>query len=68
MPPTACVAPLPIRMPSTSWAAIPAILETTLSDMVVLPRSVWSGLPCSLMLPLLSSVNRCVSSSIPPGA
>src|SRR3712207_6132775 len=55
-PPTACVAPPPIRMPSTSWAAIPATLETTLSEMLVLPRSVCSGLllPCSLMYPLLS--------------
>src|SRR3712207_9435957 len=44
IPPTACEAPLPILMPSTSWAAIPAILETTLSEMLVLPRSVWSGL------------------------
>ena len=44
------------------WAAIPAILETTESWMVVLPRSVCSGLPllcrdpCSLML-LLSSLS-----------
>jgi hypothetical protein len=48
-------------MPSTSWAAIPAILVTTLSEMLVLPRSVWSGLLlllCSVMVPLLSSVSR----------
>src|SRR5918997_5929748 len=40
-------------MPSISPAAIPAILDTTLSEMVVVPRSVWSGLP-----PLLCSVIR----------
>src|ERR687898_593981 len=59
MPPTACEAPLPILMPSTSWAAIPAIFDTTLSEMLVEPRSVCSGLLCwdlsSLML-LLSSM------------
>src|SRR5919112_1997398 len=44
MPPTACEAPLPILMPSTSWAAIPATFDTTLSEMLVLPRSVCSGL------------------------
>src|SRR5215203_5920578 len=44
MPPTAWEAPLPILMPSTSWAAIPATFDTTLSEMLVLPRSVCSGL------------------------
>src|SRR5918999_1433339 len=51
--------PLSILMPSTSWEAIPAIFETTLSEMLVEPRSVCSGLLCldlfSLML-LLSSM------------
>jgi hypothetical protein len=53
MPPTACEVPLPILMPSTSWDAIPAIFETTLSEMLVLPRSVCSGLllPWSVMRP-----------------
>src|SRR5215218_6532125 len=58
-PPTDCEALPPILMPSTSWEAIPAIFETTLSEMLVEPRSVCSGLPCldlfSLMF-LLSSV------------
>src|SRR5215212_5969754 len=44
MPPTACEAPLPILLPSTSWDAIPATFDTTLSEMLVLPRSVCSGL------------------------
>src|SRR5919112_6901950 len=59
MPLTACEPPLPILTPSTSWEAIPAIFETTLSEMLVEPRSVCSGLPCwdlfSLMF-LLSSM------------
>src|SRR5215213_3084938 len=59
MPLTAWEPPLPILTPSTSWEAIPAIFETTLSEMLVEPRSVCSGLPCldlfSLMF-LLSSV------------
>src|SRR5215211_6780452 len=55
-PLTAWEPPLPILMPSTSWEAIPAIFDTTLSEMLVEPRSVWSGLweLSSLML-LLSS-------------
>src|ERR687897_78591 len=58
-PPTDCEALPPILMPSTSWDAIPAIFDTTLSEMLVEPRSVCSGLLCwdlpSLML-LLSSM------------
>src|SRR3954451_15557523 len=56
MPLTAWEPPLPILMPSTSWEAMPAIFDTTLSEMLVEPRSVWSGLwdLSSLML-LLSS-------------
>src|SRR5918996_1146127 len=58
-PLTAWEPPLPILTPSTSWEAIPAIFETTLSEMLVEPRSVCSGLPSldlfSLML-LLSSM------------
>src|SRR5215216_808555 len=58
-PLTAWEPPLPILMPSTSWDAIPAIFDTTLSEMLVEPRSVCSGLLCldlcSLML-LLSSM------------
>jgi hypothetical protein len=65
-PLTAWEPPLPILIPSTSWDAMPAIFDTTLSEMLVEPRSVWSGLPCrdlsSLML-LLSSR----SSAILPG-
>src|SRR5829696_6394975 len=53
-PPTDCAALPPILMPSTSWDAIPAIFDTTLSEMLVEPRSVCSGLLCldlcSLML------------------
>src|SRR5215208_8310075 len=45
-PLTAWEPPLPILMPSTSWEAIPAIFETTLSEMLVEPRSVCSGLLC----------------------
>jgi hypothetical protein len=44
-------------MPSNSWAAIPAIFDTTLSEMLVLPRSVWSGL-LPLLCWLLCSVMR----------
>ena len=44
MPLTAWEPPLPILMPSTSWEAMPAIFDTTLSEMLVEPRSVWSGL------------------------
>src|SRR5215212_10700241 len=48
----------PMRMPSTSPAATPAILETTPSLIVVVPRSLWSGLsircrPCSVIFPFL---------------
>src|SRR5215211_3874429 len=63
-PPTDCEALPPILMPSTSWDAIPAILATTLSEMLVEPRSVCSGLLCwdlsSLML-LLSSMCSVLS-------
>src|SRR5919202_2461296 len=37
-PPTAREVPPPICIPSISWAAIPAILETTMSLMLVPPR------------------------------
>src|SRR5215203_3696218 len=64
MPLTAWEPPLPILMPSTSWEAIPAIFDTTLSEMLVEPRSVCSGLLCwdlcSLML-LLSSMCSILS-------
>src|ERR671917_1123819 len=44
-PPTAAVVPPPICTFSTSWAAMPATWETTASLMVVLPRSLWRGVP-----------------------
>src|SRR5918998_2446902 len=44
-PPTAAVVPPPICTFSTSWAAMPAIWETTASLMVVVPRSLWRGFP-----------------------
>jgi hypothetical protein len=46
MPLMAWEPPLPILIPSTSWDAIPAIFDTTLSEMLVEPRSVCSGLLC----------------------
>src|SRR5919199_4058536 len=54
-PPAAREAPLPMWTPSTSRAAIPAIVATTVSLMVVLPRSLKSGLSyrcwfCSLIV------------------
>src|SRR5829696_3881098 len=53
-PPTAAEVPPPICTFSTSWAATPAIWETTVSLIVVLPRSLWRGLCCSLTIsPLL---------------
>ena len=39
MPLTAWEPPLPIRTPSTLWSD-PAIFDTTLSEMLVSPRSV----------------------------
>src|SRR5829696_8781476 len=50
IPPIAWLLPPPIRTPSTSCAAMPAILETTLSSILVPPRSVWSGLSCCWVL------------------
>jgi hypothetical protein len=47
-PPTARAVPPPICTPSTSCAAMPATWETTALLMVVLPRSVFSGLSCFL--------------------
>src|SRR5215211_8872377 len=58
MPLTAWEPPLPILMPSTSWDAMPAIFDTTLSEMLVAPRSVCSGLELSSLIFLLSSVLR----------
>jgi hypothetical protein len=40
IPLTAWEPPLPILTPSTSCEAIPAIFDTTLSEMLVEPRSV----------------------------
>src|SRR5215216_4996605 len=60
--PTARAVPPPICIPSTSWAAMPAILETTLSLMIAPPRSLRRdeplrpcGLCCSSWRALISS-------------
>src|SRR5215208_2257122 len=52
IPPTAAEAPPPICAFSTSCAATPAIWETTALLIVVLPISLWSGLPW--LLPVFS--------------
>src|ERR671918_1573947 len=69
-PPIACWVPPPIRTPSTSCAAMPAILETTLSSILVPPRSVWSGLSCcwvlcSLILPCSPFSKETCSALLP---
>src|SRR5215216_5567206 len=70
IPPIAWVVPPPIRTPSTSCAAMPEILETTLSSILVPPRSVWSGLPCcwvlcSLILPCSPFSKETCSALLP---
>src|SRR5918995_6455265 len=58
-PPTAAVAPPPIWTFSTSWAAMPAIWETTELLTVVVPISVLRGLPWLLSSLMFSSFPTC---------